>query len=479
MVVRRAVLVVVLGWGLLMFGCAPEAGPAPPSTVTIAFASTTIAPTIAPSSTTSTSQLSEPGRVGLYRADPRTLDPIRPSEPLTTGDSMWGSSSPNGDWLVLNVWYGGPPETDILRVVNVDSGAVVTEAEVGAPQYGIDVADDGTVYRLAGSTNFRVEALTHGTEEFANLLSLPEGFSPWSSTEMLSADRLGWIGSVTAADGLLVAAVGVADIASGDFDLYELPRVALEGADEFDVGDWVVGEYYQPGVAWSHDGSKVYVAHANESAVTVIDLTSGTVEEHDWGAPTAWLDHLASFWNPVAIAKGPEAGAIATAVLAPDGQTLYVSSEIGEFVPSDDGNWHIEWTPQGIQAIDLTTWEVAETWDVPTAHVTLTPDGDKLIGWGVTRKDTIDTTTYTGHPVVMIDTETGELVGEVDLPYDDLRLVSFSDDGSYVYFTQWDETFLSLDLSTNALVGTYKLPGSMGGVFGESGLVAVPLHAGS
>jgi hypothetical protein len=79
----------------------------------------------------------------------------------------------------------------------------------------------------------------------------------------------------------------------------------------------------------------------------------------------------------------------------------------------------------------------------------------------------------------VIDTETREVMGEVDLPYDDLRLVSFSPDGSYVYFTQWDETFLSLDLSTNALVGTYKMAGAMGGVFGESGLVAAPLQAGS
>lgn len=472
--VRRAVLAVVLGLGLLMFGCAPEAASPPSSTVTTASPATTLMPT-----STTTSPPSEFGRVGLYRADPRTLEPIRSSEPLTTGDSMWGSSSPNGDWLVLNVWYDGSPETDILRVINVESGAVASEAEVGAPQYGLDIADDGTVYRLAGSTSFRVEVLAPGAEEFADLLSLPEGFSPWSSTEMLSADRLGWFGSVTATDGLLVAAVGVADIASGDFDLYELPGVALEGNDEFDVGDWVVGEYFQPGVAWSHDDSKVYVVHADDPVVTVIDLTGGTVVEHDWEVPTAWLDRLAAFWNPVAVAKGPEAGAIASAALDPDGQTLYVAGEIGEFVSLEDGDWHIQWTPQGVQAIDLATWEVVETWDLHTAQVAVTPDGARLIGWGVTRKDTIETTAYTGHPVVVIDTDTRELVGEVDLPYDDLRLVSFSDDGSYVYFTQWDETFLSLDLSTNALVGTYKLAGGIGGVFGQSGLVAAPLLAGS
>lgn len=473
--VRRAVLLVVLGLGLLMFGCAPEADPPTSSTVTTDSVSTTLPP----SSTTSTSQHSEPGHVGLYRANPRTLEPIRTSEPLTTGDSMWGSSSPNGEWLVLNVWYGGPPETDILRVVDVQSGAVVTEAEVGAPQYGIDIADDGTVYRLAGSTNFRVEVLTPGTEAFADLLSLPEGFSPWSSTEMLSASRLGWFGSVTATDGLLVAAVGIADISSGGFDLYELPGVALEGDDEFDVGDWAVGEYFQPGVVWSRDDSRVYVVHADEPVATVIDLTAGTVIERDWGASTAWLDRLAAFWNPVAVAKGPEAGAIVTAALAPDGQTLFVAGEVGEFVSLEDGDWHIEWTPQGIQAIDLATWEVVETWDLPTAQVAVTPDGSRLLGWGVTRKDAINTTTYTGHPVVVIDTDTREVVGEVDLPYDDLRLVSFSADGSYVYFTQWDETFLSVDLSTNALVGTYILAGGMGTVFGENGLVAAPLQAGS
>ena len=472
--VRRAVLSVVLGVGLLMLGCAPEAAPPPSSTVTTGLPSTTFPPT-----STASFRPSEFGRVGLYRADPRSLAPIRGSEPLTTGDSMWGSSSSNGDWLVLNVWYGGSPETDILRVINVPSGAVVSETEAGAPQYGLDIADDGTVYRLAGSVDFRVEVLAPGTETFADLLSLPEGFSPWSSTEMLSANGLGWIGSVTATDGLQVAAVGIADISTGDFDLYELPGVALEGSGEFDVGDWVVGEYYQPGVVWSHDDSKVYVVHADEPVATVIDLSAGTVVEHDWGAPTAWLDRLAAFWNPDAVAKGPEAGAIATAALDPDGQTLYVAGEIGEFVPLDDGDWHIEWTPRGVQAIDLASWEVVDTWDLPTAQVAVTPDGARLIGWGVTRKDTIDTTTYTGHPVVVIDTEARELVGEVDLSYDDLRLVSFSADGSFVYFTQWDETFLSLDLSTNALVGTYQLSGGMGGFFGESGLVAAPLQAGS
>lgn len=392
---------------------------------------------------------------------------------------MWGSSSPNGDWLVLNVWYDGSPETDILRVINVQSGAVVSEAEVDAPQYGLDIADDGTVYRLAEGMNLRVQTLEPGTENFADLLSLPEGFSPWSSVTMLSANRLGWFGSTTTPDGSQVAAVGIAHVSSGEFDVYELPGVTLEGTDEFDVEDWAVGQFYQPGVAWSHDDSKVYVVHADEPAVTVVDLINGTVVEHEWGAPTAWVDRLAIFWNPVAVAKGPVAGATASAALDPDGQTLYVASEIGEFVRSDEKDWHVEWTPQGIQAIDLATWEVVETWDLPTAQVAVTPDSARLIGWGVTRKDTIDTTVYTGHPVVVIDTDTREHVGEVDLPYDDLRLVSFSADGSYVYFTQWDETFLSLDLSTNALVGTYKLPGGIGGVFGASGLVAAPLLAGS
>jgi DNA-binding beta-propeller fold protein YncE len=474
-VVRRVVLVVVLGLGLLMFGCVPEADPPPSSTSPTGSASTTVP---APSTTTA-SQLAKPGRVGLYRADPGTLEPVRSSEPLTTGDSMWGSSSPNGDWLVLNVWYAGTPETDILRVVKVESGAVVSEAEVGAPQYGLDIADDGTVYRLAGSTDFRVVALAPGSEAFDELLSLPEGFSPWSSTEMLSEGRLGWIGSVVSTDGLLIAAVGIADIESADFDLYELPGVALEGTDEFDVGSWAVGEFYQPGVVWSPDDSKVYVVHADEPVVTVIDLTNSTVVEHDWEAPTAWLDRLAAFWSPVAVAKGPTAGAIASAALSPDGKTLYVSSEIGEFVRWNELEWHVEWKPQGIQAIDLATWEVVDTWDLPVAQVAVTPDGASLIGWGVTRKDTVDTTIYTGHPVVVINTETREVMGEVDLPYEDLRLVSFSPDGSYVYFTQWDETFLSLDLSTNALVGTYKMAGGIGGVFGQSGLVAAPLQAGS
>lgn len=477
MVVRRAVIVVVLGLGLLMFGCAPAATPPTSSTVTTISSSTTFPPT----STTSAPELSDPDHLGLFRADPRTLEPIHGSDPLTTGDALWGSTSPNGEWLVLNVWHDGPPETDLLRVINVQSGTVLSETQVGAPQYGVDIADDGTVYRLVESASYRVEVLEPGTDDFVDLLSVPEGFFPLSfsetsSTEMLDSGHLGWFGTLMAANGVQVAAVGVADPASGNVDLYELPDVTLVGEEEFDVDGWVVGEYYQPGVVWSRDGSEVYVVHADEALVTVVDLTAGTIVEHEWAKPTAWLDRLAAFWNPVAAAKGPAAGAAASAALSPDGQTLYVSSEIGEFVASDDGSWHIEWTPQGIQAIDLATWE-AEEWDVPTSHVALTPDGDKLVAWGATRTDTLESTTYTGHPIVMIDTATSEIAGEVDLPYDDVRFDSFSNDGSYVYFTQWDQTFVSLDLSTNDQVGTYTTPDSMGRVFGESGLVAAPLHS--
>lgn len=384
---------------------------------------------------------------------------------------MWGSSSPNGDWLVLNVWYDGNPETDVVRVVNVESGEVVSEAKVGAPQYWLDVADDGTAYRLAGTVDFRLEVLAPGADSFIELLSLPEGFSPWGSTEVLNGGRLGWIGSVTPTDGTSVAAVGIADVATGDSTFYELPGVALDGS-EYDVGDWVVFEYYQPGVAWSHDGSKVYVAHANEPAVTEVDLIDGTVVEHELETPTAWLDRLAAFWNPAAVAKGPSAGATATAALDPDANTLYVASEVGEFVPSDDGDWHIEWAPQGLTAIDVATWEVSNTWDLPTGQIALMPDGGRLIGWGTTRTDTIDTTSYIGHPVVVIDTDSHAVVGELDLPYDDLRFAGFSPDGSIAYLTQWEETFLSVDLATSTLVGEYRVTGYMGGVFGESGLIA-------
>ncbi|MCI0679061.1 MAG: hypothetical protein L0Z63_08470, partial [Actinobacteria bacterium] len=186
--VRAVAAAVVLGSMITMLGCAP-------TTTSTTVATTPSVSTSIPETTTSTPDPDYGGVLGIYPADPRTLEPLPGSVALTTADSMWGEASPNGRWVAVQVWLNTTPETDLVRLIDVGAGEVVAETKA-LRQYGLTVDDEGTIYRLAGTNRYWVEVLTPGDERFSRLFDLPVGFGPWSETQVLDDGRLGWFGTI-------------------------------------------------------------------------------------------------------------------------------------------------------------------------------------------------------------------------------------------------------------------------------------------
>jgi hypothetical protein len=165
-------------------------------------------------------------------------------------------------------------------------------------------------------------------------------------------------------------------------------------------------------------------------------------------------------------------------VLSPDGQTLFVATEIGEFVRASDSEWHVEWTPRGVVAIDTTTWNTVGSWEEPIATVAMSPDGRYVVGSGLTRIDSITTTGVTPHPVYVIAVEDLRLHAELEVSTAEHDTISFSPDGSLSYLARWGSVINIVDLASSEVIDTVLGPQEFT-YFPQAGVVVTRRYAGS
>ena len=124
------------------------------------------------------------------------------------------------------------------------------------------------------------------------------------------------------------------------------PRLELLSSDDLNPqsewvldgllsGDWCVDNcsaahderssvLWQPGVALSPEGSRVYIVHADEEMLTTLDMAQSAVYNTPIQSATSWLERLMRLTAGVAYAKGPLNGAMLTAAISSDGTRLYV-----------------------------------------------------------------------------------------------------------------------------------------------------------
>jgi DNA-binding beta-propeller fold protein YncE len=140
-----------------------------------------------------------------------------------------------------------------------------------------------------------------------------------------------------------------------------LPGVKFAQRKETDAQGMTEYWSYSPGLVFSPDGVRAYVAHADEPLVDVVDLTAGRIERTvRTDAPARALEHLLDlFARPVA-AKGG-VGLSALLAVSPDGQRLYT-----RLFPDDRA--------AGLLAVDTRTWDVRH-FDPTATGVRLSADG--------------------------------------------------------------------------------------------------------
>jgi hypothetical protein len=142
--------------------------------------------------------------------------------------------------------------------------------------------------------------------------------------------------------------------------------------------------YISPGLAFAPDREALYIVHADSDQLTTVDFQNQKVETVEIRAQLTWFERLLSLTAGVAHAKIAD-GTTKQAVIAPDGQFLYVVGFNNASYQDKQGNWQMEQTPLGLEVIRAGDGSRVERLESDATEMSLSPDGRFLYlkSWGM------------------------------------------------------------------------------------------------
>ncbi len=145
------------------------------------------------------------------------------------------------------------------------------------------------------------------------------------------------------------------------------------------------GKYLMPAVVFSPDGSRLYAVAADEPLLATVDFSERSVRSATIQAPQSLLDRLMQSLAGVAYAKTLN-GSSKTAVISPDGRTLYVTGQTSQAVQDAGGNLTAKTTPLGLQMVNAANGALTASLATDATSLALSPDGHSLFlhGWAQT-----------------------------------------------------------------------------------------------
>ena len=319
----------------------------------------------------------------LRAVDPASLVDLEEFPPIVLGKQAQGAISPDGRTFAVVV-----ANISAERVVLYDLERWEVRSELGCvfDQRGcqgtntVQWGPDGKLLYFTSSSNpKRLIAVDVETGDVRHSYNLP--FS--SQTVFPSPDsRLIYVfGSAApdrSADPVEIRAdVAALDSATGEIVWsLELPSVLTAGPDAEGSGHL----FFTPAAAMSPDGTSLYVAHADELKVTVVDLAAMTVSQtHTIETPSG--DERPHMSGGVAASR--------RLVVSPDGKRLYLT---------DWGEISIQSEADRVLLVDTESLEVRDV---------LTPSG-AYIAFGPLGKYTY---VHQGGKILTLEADTTNIIG--------------------------------------------------------------------
>jgi hypothetical protein len=137
--------------------------------------------------------------------------------------------------------------------------------------------------------------------------------------------------------------------------------------------------FWTPAVVFAAGGSKLFIVHADADRLTTVDLSARTVRTVDIRSVRSWWEQLLARTAGVAEAKGNDNGAVKTAVLAPDGQRLFLLGRTIQALRDSGGAWQTTSVSLGLHVITVGTGKDIARSDSAATAIGITPDGTRLL----------------------------------------------------------------------------------------------------
>jgi len=233
--------------------------------------------------------------------------------------------------------------------------------------------------------------------------------------------------------------VATFDLATGtEISRISLPDVLIgqrhetvfESEDEYNI-------LRRPAMVLSADGAHVYIVHADEDRISVVDWAAGSVRTEEIKRPASAFARFGAWLSSHLVTRAEAKGGLSRfkeARPSPDGTQLYVTG-ISEI--ACEGMLYtacVAGRPLGLQVIDIESMQLtAEFPDI--SRIAVSPDGSRLIGIGDEsdfREIVNDHALRVGFGATIIDSGSLELIARVEpeVAFEDLAV---SPDGQFAY----------------------------------------------
>ena len=187
------------------------------------------------------------------------------------------------------------------------------------------------------------------------VVKFPSSFIPYEMRLMHSGGRLAVFGSAMSDTDLseVPPRVLVVDVTTRRItedvrlDGVKCGQIQVESQDE----QAPCCRIYTPGLAWDLARELLYVVHADEDKVTVVDLAKGDVTRCSEIKPRVSSIGRVVRWLVPAVEAKSVPGTRRRVALSPDGTRLYAVGVRQEITEKRDGEWSSEAVSLGLQVI--------------------------------------------------------------------------------------------------------------------------------
>jgi len=316
-------------------------------------------------------------------------------------DVFDASLSPSGRYAALAARDPASQMPSALVVVRLDSGRVEGSLETPSPHavawstageqlylvedrcaaYGNEGACESGWRHVLRTWDLETNrtGVLHDVPFWTHGLSVsPDGTSLYAlgwRTELccgIDVEGTPFLAAIDLASGLVRAEVSLPDLLLG------------QRIEELRHGEF--GVWRQPALALAPDGSKAYIAHAEDEGITVVDLERlKVIRTSTPRFASGLLDRLGGWVASMGASRAEAKGGLYFApqiIVSPDGSRLYVSGVGSETCAGQPYFACVEGVPMGLRIIDADSLELLLEID-GISRIALSPDGAVLAGTAV------------------------------------------------------------------------------------------------